>query len=99
MKSIILNAFIIMSLTSSSVVLAATKKKAAEKTHDERQSMALMHEKMATCLRSDKSMDVCRTEMMNSCNETMDKDECPMMVRMHHMGKEMDEDKKEDKKE
>lgn len=53
-------------------------------TAEQRQNMAATHEKMANCLRSDKSMEVCRQEMMQSCKDMMGKDRCPMMG---HMGK------------
>ena len=41
--------------------------------------MAQLHEQMAGCLRSDKSMTECRTEMMKSCPDVVGKDGCPMM--------------------
>ena len=44
-----------------------------------RQKMAGLHEKMASCLRSDRPMPECRDEMMSGCKETMGKEGCPMM--------------------
>ena len=44
-----------------------------------REKMATVHEHMASCLRSDKSVAECRTEMMKSCRETMGAQSCPMM--------------------
>ena len=46
-------------------------------TTEQRQTMAAAHEKMAACLRSDKAVEECRSEMMKSCQEN--KGSCPMM--------------------
>ena len=64
-------------------VLKAPKNAAAEMTKEQRENMAAMHEKMAGCLRSDKAMNECRTEMMGQCQAMMGGDGCPMM--MDHM--------------
>ena len=57
-------------------------------TSEQRQKMADAHEKMATCLRTDKPLGDCHEEMMKSCQEGMGKDGCPMMggkgKGMHH---------------
>jgi hypothetical protein len=44
-----------------------------------REKMATVHEHMAACLRSDKPLADCRSEMMKDCQDTMGKKECPMM--------------------
>lgn len=44
-----------------------------------REKMATMHEKMAACLRSDKSVADCRAETMKSCKGAMSTDDCLMM--------------------
>ena len=52
-----------------------------------RQQMATIHEKMAACLRSDKTVRDCRMEMKNNCQEMMGKEGCPMLgmqQKMHH---------------
>lgn len=49
-----------------------------EMTAEQRENMAKMHEGMASCLRSTKSMKDCRADMKSSC-ENMGKDACPMM--------------------
>jgi hypothetical protein len=41
-----------------------------------REQMATLHEQMAACLRSDKSMSECRTEMMSSCQGLMGSQGC-----------------------
>lgn len=72
-----------------------------EWTKEQRDSMAGMHEKMATCLRSDKSMKDCHAEMRTNCQDMMGKEGCPMMDDMM-MGKKsrrsmMKESKEESK--
>lgn len=54
-------------------------------TAEQRQKMAEHHEKMATCLRSDRPLSECKQEMMKNCEETMGKGGCPMMG--DHMGR------------
>ena len=44
-----------------------------------REKMATLHEQMAACLRSDKPLADCHSEMMKSCQDTMGKKDCPMM--------------------
>ena len=51
-----------------------------------REKMATLHEHMAACLRSDKAIAECRSEMMKSCREVMGKDGCPMMGPGMHGG-------------
>ncbi len=78
-------AMILLSITSYSTAFSADKNKTIEMTFEQRQKMATAHENMATCLRSDKKIEDCRKEMMQSCQETMGKDGCPMMGKMHGM--------------
>jgi hypothetical protein len=49
-------------------------------TAEQRGKMATAHEKMAACLRSDRSASECRDEMIKACEETMGSN-CPMK---HH---------------
>ena len=51
----------------------------AEPDREMRAKMAGVHEQMAACLRSDKSMSDCRSEMMKGCQELMGGHVCPMM--------------------
>ena len=44
-----------------------------------REKMATVHEQMAACLRSDKPIADCRSQMMKSCQDTLGKQGCPMM--------------------
>ncbi|MGZ3787871.1 MAG: hypothetical protein ACXVLQ_05075 [Bacteriovorax sp.] len=91
MKMTMATMTILMALASTTVfgadkAKAPAKKKMVEMTQEQRQNMASAHEKMATCLRSDKPVEECRKEMMQSCQDTMGKDGCSMMGKMHEMG-------------
>lgn len=57
------------------------KKEMPAMTKEQREKMAAMHDKMATCLRSEKSGEDCFEEMKKSCMD-MGADNCPMM--RHH---------------
>ena len=46
---------------------------------DMREKMAILHEQMATCLRSDKPLVDCRSEMMKNCQDTLQRHGCHMM--------------------
>jgi hypothetical protein len=50
-----------------------------EPSKEMRQKMATLHEQMAACLRSDKAVADCRTEMMKGCQEQMGSKGCGMM--------------------
>jgi hypothetical protein len=69
----------------------ASKKPMSMDTPEMRQKIAGMHQKMADCLRSDKPMATCKSEMMKECHESMGKEGCGMMKDMHGhgMGKDM----------
>lgn len=55
-----------------------------EPSKEMRAKMAAAHEQMAACLRSDKPIAACRSEMMKSCQEIMGERGCPMMgMGMH----------------
>jgi hypothetical protein len=52
-----------------------------EPSKEQREKMALVHEKIAACLRSDRSFEDCHHEMQSSHAEAMGKEHCPMMER------------------
>jgi hypothetical protein len=60
--------------------------KAHAMTKEQREKMAVAHEKMAACLRSDRALDECHGEMMKTCEG---EGGCPMhgMMGKGHMGK------------
>ncbi len=55
----------------------------APPSKETREKMATLHEQMAACLRSDKSINDCRSEMMKSCRETIGTQGCQMMGKGH----------------
>jgi len=87
----LLTAFIGSSAYSEETKSSKQNNKAmSEITPERRQNMASMHEKMAECLRSEKPMNECQTEMNKLCQEMMGKDGCPMMGQMGGMmGRDM----------
>ncbi len=75
----------ILALAAMSVMgaasIAATQSPPASTavTKETREKMAVLHEQMATCLRSDKPLADCRAEMRKSCKESLGDQGCPMM--------------------
>jgi hypothetical protein len=59
-----------------------------EPSKEMRAKMASLHERMAACLRSDKSFVECRSEMMKSCQELLGEHGCPMMGMRDQMMRE-----------
>ena len=51
-----------------------------------REKMATVHERIAACLRSDRTMTECRKEMQQACQDMMGKEGCPMMGMGMHGG-------------
>ena len=78
----------VLALAAMSVIgaaaLAATQSPPAPATmtKETREKMAVLHEQMAACLRSDKSLSDCRAEMMKGCKESMGDQGCPMGMGM-----------------
>jgi hypothetical protein len=62
--------------------MAATQ---AAPSKEIREKMATLHEQMAACLRSDKSLAECRTQMMKGCRD-LGSQTCPMMGMGGGMG-------------
>ena len=52
-------------------------------TRQQRDQMASLHEEMAKCLRSDKPLSECRSEMRKNCQAKMGNEGCPMMDHRH----------------
>lgn len=70
------------------VSLAATQPSPAPATvtKETREKMAVVHEQMAACLRSDKSLADCHAEMRKSCKESLGDQGCPGMGMGMGMG-------------
>ena len=72
----------VLMIVSTSAAFAAAPPAAtnqAAPSKEVREKMASLHEQMAACLRSDKPISECRSQMMKSCQETMGDQGCPMM--------------------
>jgi hypothetical protein len=87
----ILKSIFVTLILAASTTYAADAKPAADKapaapSKEQREKMAATHEKFATCLKSNSSMDECRQIMMKSCQENMGKGACPMGEMMGGMG-------------
>ncbi len=61
----------------------------AAPTKEMREKLAVLHDQMGICLRSDKAVATCIEEMRQACHDTIGEKDCPMMMGMHdHMGKD-----------
>ncbi|MBC7540359.1 MAG: hypothetical protein H7281_16165 [Bacteriovorax sp.] len=99
MKITIATIMILMAFATNSFGADKKKMKMMSMTPEQRQSMATVHEKMAACLRSDKAIEDCHKDMMQSCKDMMGADGCPMMDhkgKMHDMDKGMMDKEKEE---
>lgn len=74
---------IIFLLLATSSLHAATKQSTKmmpmEMTPEQRVNMATLHENMAACLKSDKTVEACHSEMKASCKSMMGSENCHMM--------------------
>ena len=52
-----------------------------------REKMAAMHDGMAACLRSEKTVSSCHEEMQRKCSEAFGAGGCPMAMEGHHMAR------------
>src|SRR5512138_2567947 len=70
---------LMLALVGSAFAADPAPTKTAEPSKQTREQMAKMHEEMAACLRSDKAVADCRTQMHEHCMATMGANGCPMM--------------------
>ena len=72
---------LLIATTAGTIALAADPPATASggPSKEIREKMAVLHEQMAACLRSDKSIADCRDEMRKNCRAAMDPHNCPMM--------------------
>ena len=66
-------------VAAGGAVAATSAAKAEWPTHAQREKMAQIHERMASCLRSDRSFAECRQEMMRACHAELGTGGCRMM--------------------
>lgn len=91
MKTAMMSLVVLFSLLSASAFSQENAKANAPKgptkepTKEQREAMALNHEKMAACLRSDKNIISCHKEMRESCMKSGEQN-CPGMGMGMGMG-------------
>jgi len=78
---------ITMTCAGSAFAADSTKPECPTPTKETRAKMAAWHEQMAACLRSDKAITECRTEMGKNHGEMMREMGCPERKMHPHMGK------------
>lgn len=104
---------LILSLSLPGIVMAQAKSKApnsqahAEQSPEMKKNMADMYQKMADCMKTDKSMHDCHKEVMKDCPVAKATGSCPLMDGMkgmmnhgkmkHGKMKDMNMDHSEDK--
>ena len=78
-------ALVILAAASPGSAIAAEPSAETSVSKEQRALMASAHEKMAACLRSDRSLEACRQEMHASCMGAFGGQGCPMMggMQMH----------------
>lgn len=70
----------LIALNSAAFAAEPPVSAATAPTREMRESMATLHEQMAACLRSDKSISECRTEMQKHCQDVMGNQGCTRMM-------------------
>lgn len=70
---------LVWSAEKKEVNTGESQKSVAVISRESREKMALMHEKMAACLKSDKTINDCRSEMRGQCLATMGQEGCSFM--------------------
>jgi hypothetical protein len=83
-KSIIYSLIASMAVSVAAIAADTAPAGAPEPTREMRAKMATIHEQMAACLRSDKSMSDCRSEMMSGCQKLMGDSGCHVMGMGKH---------------
>lgn len=84
---------LILSLSLMTPVMAQAKNKAptsqaqTEQSPEMKKNMADMYQKMADCMKSDKSMHDCHKEVMKDCPVAKSTGSCPLMEGMMSDGK------------
>ena len=76
----------LLALGSVTGALAADSVAAPVPTKEMREKMAVLHEQMAACLRSEKAISECRAALMQGCRTDLGAQGCPMMGLGRSMG-------------
>ena len=73
---------LLVALGSTAFAAAPPASAPSTPTREMREKMALLHEQMAACLRSDKPISECRAQMRKSCHAAMGNQDCTTMMGM-----------------
>ncbi|MHB8811732.1 MAG: hypothetical protein ACYDAE_00525 [Steroidobacteraceae bacterium] len=71
---------LLLALSSSAFAANPPTSAASTPSKEMRERMATLHEQMAACLRSDKTVSECRTEMRKHCQAMMGNQSCTTMM-------------------
>jgi hypothetical protein len=71
-------AWVVSAATAVALAAGPPTTTPAGPSKDTREKMAVLHQQMAACLRSDKSFADCRDEMRKNCHTTVGPQDCPM---------------------
>ena len=75
----------LLAATGAASAAEPTTSASSAPSREMREQMATMHDQMASCLRSDKSITECRTVMKQKCQEMMGQQGCQGMGDMGMM--------------
>lgn len=70
---------VMLALVETAFAAEQAPTKGVEPSRQAREQMAKMHEEMAACLRSEKTLADCQTQMHARCMTAMGEKGCPMM--------------------
>ncbi|MCM2278080.1 MAG: PepSY domain-containing protein [Oligoflexia bacterium] len=87
MRKFLLTSSILTALIAIPALAQEAKPTETRMSPADRGKMATLHENLATCLRSNRPLNECRTEMRRNCQEMMGKAGCPMAMGMGMMDK------------
>ena len=88
-KSVLAGLAVILGTVGMALAAEPPSASSAGPSKETREEMAVFHEQLAACLRSDKPIAECHKQAMKHHKEMMGKEECPMM-KMDHMHKPSD---------
>lgn len=90
-RPILLAAFIAVACAGATLASAAAKSDCPTPSKEDREKMAVAHEQMAACLRTDKPAVECHKELAKSQHQMMQMMGCPGPRHMHpHEGSKSD---------
>jgi len=86
LRPAMLACFIALAGAGATIAAATIQRECPNPSKEDRQKMAAAHEQMAACLRSDKSVVECRTDLAKSQRQMMQMMGCPGGKMHPHQG-------------